>query len=109
VAAALTLLLACTKTTTVREITDNPRDYAGKQVTVMGEVTEVYSLFVVKYFEVDDGTGTLSVLSSKPLPNKGQRIKVTGTLQEAFSLGDKTMTVLLEDQPEQDDKNRPGN
>lgn len=39
----------------------------------------------------------LGVVSSKPLPKKGEHIRVTGRLEEAFSLGDISMTILLED------------
>lgn len=96
---AMILLMACTRTVPIKSIVDNPRDYADKKVTIEGEVTGAFSLFVVKYFLVNDGTGEIGVVSEKALPNKGQKIRVVGTVKEAFSLGDQTMTILIEDNP----------
>jgi len=97
--AALCWVAACARSVPIRELIDHPRDYAGKTVTIEGDVTAVYSLFVIKYFEVNDGSGVIGVVTERPLPQQGEHIRVTGTLQEAFSLGDKTMTILLERDP----------
>ncbi|HYQ47858.1 MAG TPA: hypothetical protein VEP69_02225 [Thermodesulfovibrionales bacterium] len=82
--------------TPIKKILDNPRDYSDKTVKISGEVTEVFSLFVVKYFAVKDGTGEIMVITSRPLPRKGSQITVTGKVQEAFSLGDRQMIVIVE-------------
>lgn len=89
-------LASCAARTEIGHILADPRAYEGKTITVEGEVTDVFSLFVIKYFRLDDGTGAIGVVSDKPLPRKGQRLKVTGQIREAFSLGDTKLTVLLE-------------
>ncbi|MEO5574489.1 MAG: hypothetical protein ABIR48_08435 [Gammaproteobacteria bacterium] len=89
-------LVACAQMVSIREVVDHPRDYVGKEVTLQGNVTAVYSLIVFKYFELSDGTATIGVVTSKPLPRKGEHISVTGRLKEAFSLGDTSLTVLIE-------------
>ncbi|TCV85340.1 hypothetical protein [Sulfurirhabdus autotrophica] len=99
------LLIACTRTVQIKTIIDNPREYADKKVAIEGEVTGAFSLFIVKYFLVNDGTGEIGVVSEKALPNKGQKIRVIGTIKEAFSLGDQTMTILIEEKPEQNKDN----
>lgn len=83
-------------TTSIGSIMDKPRDYAGKTVTVSGEVKEIFSLLVIKYFVVQDTTGQIAVVTDKPLPRKGTTIKVTGTVREAFSIGDQQLLVLIE-------------
>lgn len=83
-------------TTKIGDIVNHPRDYVDKEVTISGEVTETFSLFVVKYFIVRDASGEISVISEKPLPAKGEKIKVKGTVKEAFSIGTKTALVLVE-------------
>jgi len=93
---AVLFMTACVPTSPIRDIVDNPRQYAGKTVTIEGTVSAVYSLIVIKYFEVNDGTGVIGVVSEKPLPKKGEHVRVTGELQEAFSLGDKSMTIIFE-------------
>ncbi len=84
-------------TTSIGDINNKPRDYAGKKVTVSGEVKEVFSLFVLKYFLVQDKTGQIAVVTDRPLPKKGTTIKVTGTVREAFSVGDQQLLVLIEE------------
>ncbi len=99
-AAALLLLAACAPATPIKNIIDHPRDYADKPVTVQGEVKNVFSLIVIKYFTLDDGTGSITVVTERPLPQKGERLKVKGTVKEGFSLGDQTMTLIVEEPPE---------
>jgi hypothetical protein len=97
--AFLLIVSACDRmmSTSIGKIIDNPRDYAGKQVTISGEVTEVFSFLIVKSFTLRDKTGAIAVVSNKPLPKKGTNITVRGTVQEAFSIGDRQMLVLMED------------
>ncbi len=95
-AAGILLVVACAPMVPIREVANNPREYAGEAVTLEGDVSAVYSLVVFKYFELSDGTGTIGVVSNKPLPRKGEHVRVTGRLEEAFSLGDFSMTVLIE-------------
>lgn len=99
---SLLLLLwlgACATTTQIREILQDPRGYDGKTVTVQGDVVNTFSLVFVKYFELNDSTGVIRVVSDKPLPTKGQRLKVTGRIHQAFSFGDQSLMVLIEGEP----------
>ena len=84
-------------TTSIGNILDKPRDYADKKVTISGEVTEIFSLFVIKYFVVQDKTGQIAIVSNKPLPRKNTIVRVTGTVREAFSIGDQQLLVLVEE------------
>ena len=84
------------ETTKIGDIVGHPRDYADKEVTISGEVTETFSLFVVKYFVIRDSSGEISVVTERPLPAKGEIIKVKGTVKETFSFGTKTALVLVE-------------
>jgi hypothetical protein len=94
----LLVTLGCDQisSTSIGKIIENPRKYAGNQVTINGEVTDSFSFFVVKYFVIRDGTGEVAVVTTRPLPKKGERIKVSGTVEEAFSIGDKQLLVLVE-------------
>jgi len=83
-------------TTPISKIIDNPRDYDGKTVIVSGEVTETFAFFVLKYFVVDDGTGTITVVTQKALPKKGTKIRVKGEVSEMFSLGDTQALAIIE-------------
>ena len=83
--------------TPISRIIENPRDYDGKTVTVSGEVAETFAFFVLKYFVLDDKTGTITVITQKPLPRKGAKIRVKGEVKEMFSLGDTQALVIIED------------
>lgn len=84
-------------TTSISKIIENPRDYDGKTVTISGEVTDSYSLLVVKYFTVDDGKSSITVVTQRSLPKKGTRIRVKGKVNTVFALGDTQSTVIVED------------
>ncbi|MBI4595867.1 MAG: hypothetical protein HY730_05745 [Candidatus Tectomicrobia bacterium] len=85
------------RTTPIKELLEKPRSYENKVVKIEGVVTEVFSLFVVKYFVVRDNTGEIAVITDRILPGKGERVKVRGHLIEAFALEDKTLMVLKEE------------
>jgi hypothetical protein len=84
--------------TPINKIIDNPRDFDNKTVRISGEVTEVFAFFVVKYFVVKDNTGEIMVVTKRPLPRKGSEISIKGTVREAFSLGDKQLLVIEEEE-----------
>ena len=85
-------------TTQIKQILDNPRQFSEKEVTVKGQVVDTFSIFVVKYFSIKDESGEMTVVTNKPLPKKGEIIKVTGKVQEAFSLGTETLLVIIENE-----------
>jgi hypothetical protein len=83
--------------THISKILDNPQDYNGKSVTVEGEVTEISSLLFMKYFVLDDGTGTMAVVTLMPLPEKGKKMRVKGVVNKVFPLGEIQTIVIVED------------
>lgn len=85
--------------TPINKIIENPHDYSGKAVTISGEVQDAFSLLVIKYFVVKDKTGEIVVVTQRPLPKKGSKIKVKGTVEEAFSIGDEQLIVIVENKP----------
>ncbi|MDA8093121.1 MAG: OB-fold nucleic acid binding domain-containing protein [Betaproteobacteria bacterium] len=99
VLAPILLLVACTAAVPIKSILDNPREYADHTVTVQGKVTDVFSLVFVKWFTLNDGTASINVVTTRPLPAKGEQIRVTGTVKQAFSIGDEVLTVIVEKTP----------
>jgi hypothetical protein len=82
--------------TPIGKIRNDIRDYDGKVVNIQGTVSDVFSLVFVKYFTVKDKTGEIAVVTSKALPQKGDKVKVTGTVKQAFSIGAQSLTVIVE-------------
>ena len=95
----LATLTACStlNTTPIQRIKSNPREYTDKRVKISGTVTETFSLLVLRYFILNDGTGEMYVVTKKSMPANGEKVKVSGTVRDAFSLGDIQLLVLLED------------
>lgn len=80
----------------IGEIQGHPRDWVGKTVQVAGEVKDAYSLVLYKYFILHDGTGEIQVVTSKPLPKKGEKLAIQGKVEEGFSIGSESRTVIRE-------------
>jgi hypothetical protein len=95
----LATLTACSAfiATPIERIKSNPREYTDKRVKISGTVTETFSLLVLRYFILNDGTGEMYVVTKKSMPANGEKVKVSGTVRDAFSLGDIQLLVLLED------------
>jgi len=82
--------------TTIRDILASPGDYDGKTLIVSGTVTDSTNLLVVKYYVISDGTGSLTVLTDKAVPPKGEKARVKGRIDQAFALKGKSLVVLHE-------------
>ena len=97
-AALAALLAACALLATkVSEIRERPGEYENRVVTVHGKVSSATKLpFMEKaFYEVDDGTGTLTVITPKALPPDGSTVTVTGRVQSALKIGGKSFGLVL--------------
>jgi len=83
-------------TTPIGRVLEKPREYADKTIVVSGVAKEIFGLVFINYFVLEDKTGSIPVVTDKPLPQKGTEIKVRGIVKEAFSLGDQQLLVLIE-------------
>lgn len=98
-ACVILALAACSPATDIGSIVDNPRNYAERTVTVSGDVQDTFGLGAFKYYTLSDGSGSIRVMTERPLPKKGEHIRVTGKVQEAFTFGTQTSVVLVEEKP----------
>jgi hypothetical protein len=85
--------------TRIADIQNAPTKYDGREVTVAGKVTSAHNLLVVKYYEVDDGTGEIPVVTQSELPKKGDKVRVKGRVNQAFVLGTAHLVVIVEEPP----------
>jgi hypothetical protein len=100
------MLIGCSTSTPINKIIENPRDYDGKLVKISGEVTEAVGLVVLQYFVVKDKTGEIDVVTKRPLPKEGTKITVEGRVKDAFSIGDKQVIVIVENEKNTSDNRR---
>ena len=72
--AAVFLLTACPSQTTISRINADPGRYRGKEVGVIGTVTDSYGVLGNGAYEVDDGTGRIWVATRRGVPSRGSRV-----------------------------------
>jgi hypothetical protein len=96
---ALGLLLAACDRLKIGDIKADPGRFNNKEVTVAGKVTGLsIGALNTGFYEIDDGTGKLYVLSSsRGAPSKDAYVGVKGTIMPTFTfLGRNYATVLRE-------------
>lgn len=98
----LSILLSCTNNpfliiTKIRDILASPSKYSDALICVKGRVTESLVFFGQGYFVIADGTGIIAVVPSKTYPKTGEDVKIKGHVKNAFVIGDKSLTVIIED------------
>jgi hypothetical protein len=96
-AGALVILAGCASVTPIGDLLANASRYDGKTVRIAGTVESSAGLLGAGAYQVNDGTGTLTVISQVGTPPpKGERIGVKGTFQALFTLLSKSLAVLKE-------------
>lgn len=95
---AAIMIAGCQGTTTpIKTLLDDPSQYDGKTVRIMGTVEQGVGLLGYGTYKVNDGTGTLWVVSKAGgAPRSGAKTGVEGEFRSAFTLGDQTAAVLME-------------
>ena len=100
VAAVLVAGLGCrTGVTPIKTLLDDPARFDGKVVRIAGTVGSSAGVLGYGAYRVDDGTGTLSVVSQGGgAPREGAQVGVEGTFRAVFTLGTQSVAVLMEKQ-----------
>jgi hypothetical protein len=81
----------------IRQILGNPARYDNKMVTVDGIVKNSAGFIVAGTYQIDDGTGTLRVITNTSTPPNGTPVKVTGRINSVgIVIGRNLGTVLQE-------------
>jgi len=97
--AAVVLLVGCPGAKPIRELLDDPSRFDGKTVRIAGEVKEAAGALGYGAYKVDDGTGSITVVSQGGgAPRVGAKVGVEGTFRAAFTLGTTSVAVILEKQ-----------
>ncbi|MEZ5306822.1 MAG: hypothetical protein R2684_06725 [Pyrinomonadaceae bacterium] len=98
------LLSACPKRVSIGDIEANPGRYFDKDVAIAGTVTNSYGVSIPLagegggIYKVDDGTGTIWVITKRSVPAKNAQLGVKGKIQNGVTFGGKNYgLVLIED------------
>lgn len=88
---------ATTATMPIKTLLDDAPRFDGKTVRIVGDVESPMGALGVGTYQVNDGTGTLRVVSeSGGAPRVGAHTGVEGTFRSAFTLGSQSLAVLQE-------------
>lgn len=83
--------------TSIKTLLDDPSRFDKQTVRIAGTVGATIGVMGYGAYQVDDGTGTLPVVSQGGgAPREGAKVGVEGEFRSAFTLGEKTAAVLME-------------
>jgi hypothetical protein len=86
----------CSTQARIADIVKDPGHYAGKDVSIEGDVSESFSALGNGIFQMDDGSGRIWVYSQNfGTPGNGSKIVVTGRVEQGFALGGRSFGVIL--------------
>ena len=87
IAGASSILLSGCATTNVARLLAEPQRFANHDVGLRGDVVESVSLLGNGAYKLDDGTGTIWVVSRHGVPRRGARVKVKGRVRDVVDIG----------------------
>jgi len=88
----------CKDTTPIKDILDDPARFGTETLRIQGEVKESVGVLGSGVYELNDGTGTIAVVSKTGgVPRQGAKVGVEGTVRPAFTLGSQSLTVFMEE------------
>lgn len=80
------LATACPSRVNIGKILANPSKYSQKEVVIAGRVTNSFGIAMLGgIYQIDDGTGSIWVLTNKGVPSKGAEVGLKGRVQEGMS------------------------
>jgi len=85
-AAGGALFLSACGTVKIGRILSDPYRYNNRNVRVEGTVTQSAGALATGGYQLDDGTGKIVVLSTRGVPSKGARVKVSGTVTSGVTV-----------------------
>jgi hypothetical protein len=93
----LCCLVACAQRVTVGEIQKAPDAFRGKTVSVRGKVQGATKLPFMQdgFYRLDDGTGSIVVVTRGELPEEGKATTARGRVESAFQIGGRTFGLVL--------------
>ena len=93
-ALALGLLTSC-GSVRIRNILNNPVRYQNRDVTVNGRVSRSVGMIVAGYYQVEDGTGRIGVISNGMVPPKGAQVTVKGRVSNGVTVMNRSFGTTI--------------
>jgi hypothetical protein len=86
-------IVSCTAATDIGDLLSDAERYDGQEVKIRGTVRNAVRIPLVdiRLYNVADGTGEVVVLTSGPLPSRGDRVTVKGTFSTLGSVNGQSL------------------
>jgi hypothetical protein len=88
---------ACPSRESISKINADPGRYRNKEVGIAGTVGDSYGIFGAGAYELDDGTGTIWVVTKGGVPSRGSKVGAKGRVRTGFSFGGRSFGTILEE------------
>jgi hypothetical protein len=90
------LLAGCPPRESIAKINQDPGRFAGKEISIAGQVTDSFGAVGTGVFQLDDGTGAMWVFSKHyGVPGSGAKLAVTGRIRQGFAFGGRNFATIL--------------
>src|SRR5262245_26875912 len=76
--ACVVFLTACPRQTRINQVNGDPARYRGKEILIVGTVTNSFGAVGQGAYELSDETGKIWVLTQRGTPTKGARVGAVG-------------------------------
>lgn len=97
-APALLLALTGCGSVKIRQLVHNPGRYQNRTVRIAGNVTRSTGALVAGAYQVDDGTGKITVLSVRPIPPRGASVRVKGEFNSGLQILNRSFGNIIREQ-----------
>lgn len=79
--------------TTIKEITESPANFDGKEIKLKGTVKSVtkVDLLDIKLFVLDDGTGHVTVIPTGDMPGENETVALSGVVENVAIIGGESL------------------
>jgi hypothetical protein len=95
--ASSALFIACPQQTTINQINGDPARYRGKEVIIVGTVTNSFGALGQGAYELSDETGKIWVITQRGVPSKGARVGAVGRYINGLNFSGRNLASALEE------------
>ncbi|MGH9845269.1 MAG: hypothetical protein ACREEM_41670 [Blastocatellia bacterium] len=95
--ASVALFTGCPQQTTVNKLNGDPSRYRGKEVLIVGEVTNSFGALGRGAYELNDETGKIWVVTERSVPSRGARVGAVGRYIQGVNWGGRNFGSALQE------------
>jgi hypothetical protein len=89
------LLLAGCATTRIGQIQADPTRYRNKTISVNGTVTTSFGALGTGFYEIEDSSGKIYVISNSGVPSRGSSVSVRGTVFSGATVAGRSLGTAI--------------